>query len=59
MMMEAMTVDFRNAAQMSGISLRYLRDLDKRGEGPKVVRFGRKKRVLVDSLATWLKSREK
>lgn len=56
--MDAMTVKFSDAAKVAGCSMRYLRQLDKLGQGPAVVRFGRRKRILVDTLHSWLKQRE-
>ena len=56
--METATINFKEASKLMGCSDRFLRQLDKEGKAPPIIKFGRKKMFLKDSVLTWLKEQE-
>ena len=56
--MDKVTINFEEASQLMGCSPRYLRQLDKEGKAPPIIRFGRNKRFMKDSVIAWLKEQE-
>ncbi len=55
---EGMTLNYSEAAQVAGVSRRFLETAIAKGRGPKVVRLGARRLIRPEALARWLKDNE-